>query len=74
MAALGALNFRTLVFFFLGHYDKCVFTLREENKGDMANVLNYIFSHAQVMKKNLLVTMLIVSLRYTACHYVKQCF
>lgn len=44
-----------------GHYDKCVFTLREENKGDMANVLNYIFSHAQVTKKNLLVTMLIVS-------------
>lgn len=27
----------------------------------MANVLNYIFSHAQVTKKNLLVTMLIVS-------------
>ncbi|XP_053473645.1 acetyl-CoA carboxylase 1 isoform X3 [Ictalurus furcatus] len=42
-----------------GHYDKCVFTLREENKGDMANVLNYIFSHAQVTKKNSLVTMLI---------------
>lgn len=46
---------------FSGHYDKCVFKLREENKGDMANVLNYIFSHAQVTKKNLLVTMLIVS-------------
>lgn len=46
-----------------GHYDKCVFALREENKGDMANVLNYIFSHAQVTKKNLLVTMLIVSFR-----------
>ncbi|RVE63621.1 hypothetical protein OJAV_G00138120 [Oryzias javanicus] len=42
-----------------GHYDKCVFALREENKVDMANVLNYIFSHAQVTKKNLLVTMLI---------------
>ncbi|XP_056295787.1 acetyl-CoA carboxylase 1 isoform X3 [Pseudoliparis swirei] len=42
-----------------GHYDKCVFALREENKSDMANVLNYIFSHAQVTKKNLLVTMLI---------------
>ncbi|XP_039612650.1 acetyl-CoA carboxylase 1 isoform X1 [Polypterus senegalus] len=42
-----------------GHYDKCVFTLREENKGDMSSVLNYIFSHAQVTKKNLLVTMLI---------------
>lgn len=44
-----------------GHYDKCVFALREENKGDLTNVLNYIFSHAQVTKKNLLVTMLIVS-------------
>ncbi|GAA6065413.1 acetyl-CoA carboxylase 1 isoform X5 [Tachysurus ichikawai] len=42
-----------------GHYDKCVFALREENKCDMANVLNYIFSHAQVTKKNSLVTMLI---------------
>ncbi|KAF3841380.1 hypothetical protein F7725_007242 [Dissostichus mawsoni] len=42
-----------------GHYDKCVFALREENKSDMINVLNYIFSHAQVTKKNLLVTMLI---------------
>nr|KAF6454464.1 acetyl-CoA carboxylase alpha [Rousettus aegyptiacus] len=42
-----------------GHYDKCVFTLREENKSDMNTVLNYIFSHAQVTKKNLLVTMLI---------------
>uniref|UniRef100_A0AAY4EC52 acetyl-CoA carboxylase n=1 Tax=Denticeps clupeoides TaxID=299321 RepID=A0AAY4EC52_9TELE len=42
-----------------GHYDKCVFKLREENKGDMASVLNYIFSHAQVTKKNSLVTMLI---------------
>lgn len=42
-----------------GHYDKCVFALREENKGDMVSVVNYIFSHAQVTKKNLLVTMLI---------------
>ncbi|KAM9117724.1 acetyl-CoA carboxylase 1 isoform 1-T1 [Pangshura tecta] len=42
-----------------GHYDKCVFALREENKSDMNAVLNYIFSHAQVTKKNLLVTMLI---------------
>ena len=57
---------------FLGHYDKCVFTLREENKGDMANVLNYIFSHAQVTKKNLLVTMLIVSLCSTACYCVRE--
>ncbi|KAM6466313.1 acetyl-CoA carboxylase 1 isoform 2-T2 [Liasis olivaceus] len=42
-----------------GHYDKCVFALREENKSDMNTVLNYIFSHAQATKKNLLVTMLI---------------
>ncbi|XP_078081038.1 acetyl-CoA carboxylase 1 [Mustelus asterias] len=42
-----------------GHYEKCVFTLREDHKGDMTTVLNYIFSHAQVTKKNLLVTMLI---------------
>ncbi|XP_053562795.1 acetyl-CoA carboxylase 1 [Bombina bombina] len=42
-----------------GHYDKCVFALREENKSDLSMVLNYIFSHAQVTKKNLLVTMLI---------------
>lgn len=52
-----------MLVFLTGHYDKCVFALREENKGDMANVLNYIFSHAQVTKKNLLVTMLIVSVR-----------
>lgn len=51
-----------LIYLSTGHYDKCVFALREENKGDMANVLNYIFSHAQVTKKNLLVTMLIVSI------------
>ena len=53
------------MFLFTGHYDKCVFALREENKSDMGNVLNYIFSHAQVTKKNLLVTMLIVSV--TSC-------
>lgn len=58
--------FFVVVVFLTGHYDKCVFTLREENKGDMANVLNYIFSHAQVTKKNLLVTMLIVSFCFTA--------
>lgn len=40
----------------------------------MANVLNYIFSHAQVTKKNLLVTMLIVSLFYTPCHHIIECF
>lgn len=49
---------------FTGHYDKCVFALREENKVEMANVLNYIFSHAQVTKRNLVVTMLIVSLTF----------
>ncbi|XP_069082674.1 acetyl-CoA carboxylase 1 isoform X4 [Pleurodeles waltl] len=42
-----------------GHYEKCVFALREENKSELTTVLNYIFSHAQVTKKNLLVTMLI---------------
>ncbi|XP_030632156.1 acetyl-CoA carboxylase isoform X2 [Chanos chanos] len=42
-----------------GHYDKCVFTLREENKGDLVGVLDDIFSHAQVAKRNLLVTTLI---------------
>ncbi|XP_063060931.1 acetyl-CoA carboxylase-like isoform X2 [Engraulis encrasicolus] len=47
-----------------GHYDKCVFTLREENRGDLAKVLNLIFSHAQVSKKNILVTMLIDQLCY----------
>lgn len=41
------------------HYDKCVFNLREHYKPDMTPVLNYIFSHAQVSKKNVLVTMLI---------------
>lgn len=41
------------------HYDKCVFNLRERYKPDMTPVLNYIFSHAQVSKKNILVTMLI---------------
>uniref|UniRef100_A0A3P9QGK0 acetyl-CoA carboxylase n=1 Tax=Poecilia reticulata TaxID=8081 RepID=A0A3P9QGK0_POERE len=41
------------------HYDKCVINLREQHKPDMSPVLDYIFSHAQVSKKNLLVTMLI---------------
>lgn len=43
------------------HYDKCVISLREQHKPDMTPVLESIFSHAQVAKKNLLVTMLIVS-------------
>ncbi|NXA37356.1 ACACB carboxylase, partial [Eudromia elegans] len=41
------------------HYDKCVISLREQYKPDMTQVLECIFSHAQVAKKNLLVTMLI---------------
>ncbi|XP_036953486.1 acetyl-CoA carboxylase isoform X2 [Acanthopagrus latus] len=41
------------------HYDKCVINLRERHKPDMSPVLEYIFSHAQVSKKNILVTMLI---------------
>jgi len=56
-----AWRLKKCAFLIAGHYDKCVFALREENKSDMNAVLNYIFSHAQVTKKNLLVTMLIVS-------------
>uniref|UniRef100_A0A8C1FLV1 acetyl-CoA carboxylase n=1 Tax=Cyprinus carpio carpio TaxID=630221 RepID=A0A8C1FLV1_CYPCA len=41
------------------HYDKCVINLREQYKPDMTPVLECIFSHAQVSKKNVLVTMLI---------------
>ncbi|XP_067395559.1 acetyl-CoA carboxylase 2 isoform X1 [Emydura macquarii macquarii] len=41
------------------HYDKCVINLRERYKPDMTPVLECIFSHAQVAKKNLLVIMLI---------------
>ncbi|XP_010875045.2 acetyl-CoA carboxylase isoform X2 [Esox lucius] len=41
------------------HYDKCVINLRERYKPDMTPVLESIFSHAQVSKKNVLVTMLI---------------
>ena len=43
------------------HYDKCVINLREQLKPDMAQVLDCIFSHSQVAKKNQLVIMLIVS-------------
>ncbi|KAI4455017.1 acetyl-coa carboxylase isoform a [Holotrichia oblita] len=42
-----------------GHYDKCVSALREKHKDDMALVSATIFSHGQVAKKNMLVTMLI---------------
>uniref|UniRef100_A0A8D0GX21 acetyl-CoA carboxylase n=1 Tax=Sphenodon punctatus TaxID=8508 RepID=A0A8D0GX21_SPHPU len=41
------------------HYDKCVINLREKHKSDMTPVLECIFSHAQVAKKNQLVIMLI---------------
>uniref|UniRef100_A0A8C0ALK5 Acetyl-CoA carboxylase 1 n=1 Tax=Bos mutus grunniens TaxID=30521 RepID=A0A8C0ALK5_BOSMU len=41
------------------HYDKCVINLREQLKPDMAQVLDCIFSHSQVAKKNQLVIMLI---------------
>ncbi|XP_028850871.1 acetyl-CoA carboxylase 2 isoform X3 [Denticeps clupeoides] len=41
------------------HYDKCVINLMEQYKPDMTPVLECIFSHAQVSKKNMLVTMLI---------------
>uniref|UniRef100_A0A452R4Q4 Acetyl-CoA carboxylase 1 n=1 Tax=Ursus americanus TaxID=9643 RepID=A0A452R4Q4_URSAM len=41
------------------HYDKCVINLRERLKPDMSQVLDCIFSHAQVAKKNQLVIMLI---------------
>ncbi|XP_053509729.1 acetyl-CoA carboxylase 2 isoform X6 [Ictalurus furcatus] len=42
-----------------GTYDKCVINLRERYKPDMTPVLEHIFSHAQVSKKNVLVSMLI---------------
>ncbi|KAB1255557.1 Acetyl-CoA carboxylase 2 [Camelus dromedarius] len=40
------------------HYDKCVINLREQLKPDMSQVLDCIFSHAQVAKKNQLMIML----------------
>lgn len=42
-----------------GHYDKCVAMIRDKHKDDMQTVVNTIFSHSQVSKKNLLVTLLI---------------
>ncbi|XP_044762645.1 acetyl-CoA carboxylase isoform X3 [Coccinella septempunctata] len=42
-----------------GSYDKCVAQLREKYKDDMSQVSATIFSHSQVSKKNLLITMLI---------------
>lgn len=55
-------NIVLLLFSKTAHYDKCVINLREQHKPDMSPVLEYIFSHAQVSKKNILVTMLIVRL------------
>ncbi|XP_014444448.1 acetyl-CoA carboxylase 2 isoform X1 [Tupaia chinensis] len=46
-------------YFQQAHYDKCVINLREQFKPDMSQVLDCIFSHAQVAKKNQLVIMLI---------------
>lgn len=42
-----------------GHYDKCVAQIREQHKDDMQAVVGKIFSHSQVAKKNMLVTLLI---------------
>ncbi|XP_033221569.1 acetyl-CoA carboxylase isoform X2 [Belonocnema kinseyi] len=42
-----------------GHYDKCVSALIGQFKDDMTMVTSTIFSHSQVTKKNILVTMLI---------------
>ncbi|ESP03134.1 hypothetical protein LOTGIDRAFT_199489 [Lottia gigantea] len=42
-----------------GHYDKCVYKIRERNKDDMATVTATIFSHLAVQHKNTLVIMLI---------------
>ncbi|GIY74925.1 acetyl-CoA carboxylase [Caerostris extrusa] len=42
-----------------GHYDKCVALLREKHKDDMGTVVDKIFSHLQVSKKNQLIIKLI---------------
>ncbi|XP_077530099.1 acetyl-CoA carboxylase isoform X3 [Haemaphysalis longicornis] len=42
-----------------GHYDKCVALLREKHKDNMSAVVDKIFSHLQVAKKNLLIIKLI---------------
>ena len=51
--------YQLVIFILIGHYDKCVSALREKHKDDMAYVTAMIFSHGQVAKKNLLVTMLV---------------
>ncbi|KAG7295683.1 hypothetical protein JYU34_021966 [Plutella xylostella] len=45
--------------FQMGSYDKCVQALRDKYKDNMQDVVNIIFSHNQVAKKNVLVTLLI---------------
>lgn len=42
-----------------GQYDKCVTFLRDKFKDEVETVVNYIFSHLSVMKKNQLVIKLI---------------
>ncbi|XP_003704973.1 acetyl-CoA carboxylase isoform X7 [Megachile rotundata] len=42
-----------------GHYDKCVSALIDQHKDDVATVTAMLFSHNQVTKKNIVVTMLI---------------
>lgn len=42
-----------------GHYDKCVAAIRDKHKENMDVVVSTIFSHSQVAKKNLLVTLLV---------------
>lgn len=60
LVSFAATNTRGFLKNQTAHYDKCVINLREQYKPDMSPVLEYIFSHAQVFKKNILVTMLIV--------------
>ncbi len=45
--------------FQLGNFDRCINSLREENKDNMQKVLSVIFSHANYSNKNTLVLMLI---------------
>ncbi|XP_076323761.1 acetyl-CoA carboxylase-like [Tachypleus tridentatus] len=42
-----------------GHYDKCVSLLREKHRDDIGTVVNKIFSHLKVDKKNFLIIKLI---------------
>ena len=50
------------LFNFPGNFEKCVTLLRDKNKSkDLAAVVQSIFSHSSVAKKNQLTIMLIVS-------------